>query len=199
MRFAHCCASLLAVRFAHWRAIYRTKEVPQARTNERTKERTNPHSHVDFLNIIILNLIIYINDINHCTLLTLLSFADDTTIYRSGPYNEVWWGKLWVRKIHTWLCTKKFSLNVKKSKVCIFRPPNSNYTLGNRPNCLCVGYPALLGFPIMDPVQMHTVLNCHHIKPFHPSVKQYTTAHHNTAHYFSFLIPKSQGQGPRCV
>ena len=38
--------------------------------------------------------------------------------------------------IHTWLCTNTLSLNVKKSKVCIFSPPNSRFTLGN--NCLCV-------------------------------------------------------------
>ena len=32
--------------------------------------------------------LLYINDINNCTSLNLLSFADDTTIYRSGPYNK---------------------------------------------------------------------------------------------------------------
>ena len=40
------------------------------------------------------------------------------------------------------------------------------------------GYPASLGFPIMH--QVYVILNCHHIKSFHPPVKQYTTTHHNT-------------------
>ena len=43
MRFA----SLLA----HWSAIQRTKEVPQARTDDGTTE----DSHVDFLNLIVDN------------------------------------------------------------------------------------------------------------------------------------------------
>ena len=82
--------------------------------------------------------LLYINDINNCTLLNLLSFADDTTAYRSGPYNKELFDEVNYEliKIHTWLCTNKLSLNVKKSKVCLFSPPNSRYTLGN--NCLCV-------------------------------------------------------------
>ena len=80
--------------------------------------------------------LLYINDINNCTLLNLLSFADDTTIYRSGPYNKELFDEVNYEliKIHMWLCTNKLSLNVKKSKACIFSPPNSRYTLGN--NCL---------------------------------------------------------------
>ena len=68
----------------------------------------------------------------------MLSFADDTTIYRSGPYNKELFDEVNYEliKIHTWLCTNKLSLNVKKSKVCIFSPPNSRYTLGN--NCISV-------------------------------------------------------------
>ena len=31
-----------------------------------------------------------------------------------------------------------------------------------------------------SPCHMHTVHNCHHIKSFHPPVKQYITTHHNT-------------------
>ena len=71
-------------------------------------------------------------------MLNLLSFADDTTVYQSGPYNKELFDEVNYEliKIHTWLCTNKLSLNVKKSKVCIFSPPNSRYTLGN--NCLCV-------------------------------------------------------------
>ena len=82
--------------------------------------------------------LLYINDINNCTSLNLLSFADDTTIYRSGPYNKVLFDEVNYEliKIHTWLCTNKLSLNDKKSKVCIFSPPNSRYTLGN--NCISV-------------------------------------------------------------
>ena len=82
--------------------------------------------------------LLYINDINNCTSLNLLSFADDTTIYRSGPYNKELFDEVNYEliKIHTLLCTNKLSLNVKKSKVCIFSPPNSRYTLGN--NCISV-------------------------------------------------------------
>ena len=71
--------------------------------------------------------LLYINDINNCTLLNLLSFADDTTIYRSGPYNKELFDEVNYEliKIHTWLCTNKLSLNVTKSKACIFSPPNS--------------------------------------------------------------------------
>ena len=79
------------------------------------------------------------NDINNCTLLNLLYFADDTTHYRSGPYNTELFDEVMnneLIKIHTWLCTHKLSLNVKKSKVCIFSPPNSWYSLGN--NCISV-------------------------------------------------------------
>ena len=78
--------------------------------------------------------LLYINDINNCTLLNLLSFA----VYRSGPYNKELFDEVNYEliKCHTWLCTNKLSLNVKKSKVFIFSPPNSRYTLGN--NYLCV-------------------------------------------------------------
>ena len=56
------------------------------------------------------------------SLLNLLSFADDTTIYRSGPYNKELFDEVNYEliKIHTLLCTNKLSLNVKKSKVCIY-------------------------------------------------------------------------------
>ena len=82
--------------------------------------------------------LLYINDINNCTLLNLLSFADDTTVYRSDPYNKELFDEVNYQliNIHTWLCTNQLSLNLKKSKVCIFSPRNSRYTLGN--NCLCV-------------------------------------------------------------
>ena len=82
--------------------------------------------------------LLYMNDINNCTLFNLLYFADDTTVYRSGPYNKELFDEVNYEliNIHTWLCTNTLSLNVKKSKVCIFSPPNSRYTLGN--NCLCV-------------------------------------------------------------
>ena len=33
--------------------------------------------------------LLYINDINNCTLLNLLYFADDTKVYRTGPYNKI--------------------------------------------------------------------------------------------------------------
>ena len=71
-------------------------------------------------------------------MLNLLYFADDTTVYRSGPYNIELFDEVNYELInmHTWLCTNKVSLNVNKSKVCIFSPPNSRYTLGN--NCICV-------------------------------------------------------------
>ena len=40
-----------------------------------------------------------------------------------------------------------------------------------------------------SPCHMHTVHNCHHIKSFHPPVKQYTTTHHNTeVKYFTCAI-----------
>ena len=68
--------------------------------------------------------------------------------------------------------------------------------------CACLSYTrwlpdfARVPYYAPSPRHMHTVINCHQIKSLRPPVKQYTTIH-NTTHYFSFLIPKSQGQGPR--
>ena len=78
---------------------------------------------------------------NNCTLLNVLYFADDNTVYRNGAYTKELFDDVNYEliKIHTCLCTNKLSLislNVKTSNVCIFSPPNSRYTLGN--NCLCV-------------------------------------------------------------
>ena len=59
-----------------------------------------------------------------------------------------------------------------------------------------------------SPCHMHPVHNCHHIKSYHPPVKQcdVITTHHNTEFIILYYthstlvvaIPKSQAHGPRC-
>ena len=68
--------------------------------------------------------LVYINDINFCTNLSLLSFADDTTVY-SAHHNVT---DLFTHtnrelsNLNDWFCANKLSLNVKKTKYAIFSP-----------------------------------------------------------------------------
>ena len=71
--------------------------------------------------------LIYINDIQKCTNLSLLSFADDTTVYASRPnlvdlYDFV---NLELTKLNDWFSANKLALNVKKTKYVIFSPKTS--------------------------------------------------------------------------
>ena len=77
--------------------------------------------------------LIYINDITNSTSLNLLSFADDTTVYQSGPHIDTLIDSVNQELIHLydWLCANKLSLNIKKTNFCIFSPPNSKYQVNN--------------------------------------------------------------------
>ena len=63
----------------------------------------------------------------YSTELNLLSFADDTTVYYSGPFNKYLFDVVNCEliKIYEWLCTNRLLLNIKKTKVCIFGPPHN--------------------------------------------------------------------------
>ena len=66
------------------------------------------------------------------TSLNLLYFADDTTVYKSGPHID----NINQEFKHScdYLCANKLALNVKKTNVCIFIPPNNKYQVNNYQN-----------------------------------------------------------------
>lgn len=68
--------------------------------------------------------LLYINDINNSCNLNILSFADDTTIYKSGSnINElINCINTELTKVYDWLCSNKLSLNINKTKFMIFSP-----------------------------------------------------------------------------
>jgi hypothetical protein len=66
--------------------------------------------------------LLYINDIQNSTVLKLLSFADDTTIYASSPnINDlVEHTNSEMLKVYKWLCSNKLSLNISKTNYSLF-------------------------------------------------------------------------------
>ena len=75
--------------------------------------------------------LIYINDIKTCTnKLSILSYADDTTVYLSGPNTNEMIDIMntELKKLYDWLCANRLSLNIKKTNCCIFSPSNKKYT-----------------------------------------------------------------------
>ena len=66
--------------------------------------------------------LIYINDIINSTSLYLVSFADDTTVYKSGPDVDILIYNI-NQELKHWLCANTLSLNKK----IIFSPPNNKY------------------------------------------------------------------------
>ena len=78
--------------------------------------------------------LIYINDIINSTSLNLLSFADDTTVYKSGPHIDTLINNInqELKKLCDYLCSNKLALNVKKHTIiCIFSSPNNKYQVNN--------------------------------------------------------------------
>ena len=66
--------------------------------------------------------LIYINEIGNFSKLSLLSFADDTTLYQSGD-NYVTLVQHLNSEINgtfKWICANRLSLNIKKTKYMIF-------------------------------------------------------------------------------
>jgi len=68
--------------------------------------------------------LVYINDIKYCTNLSLLSFADDTTLYMSHANLTVLYNTInnELIKLNDWFCANRLSLNVKKTKYALFSP-----------------------------------------------------------------------------
>ena len=77
--------------------------------------------------------LIYINDIINSTSLNLLSFADDTTVCKSGPHIDTLINNInqELKHLCDYLCANKLALNVKKTNFCIFSPPNNKYQVNN--------------------------------------------------------------------
>ena len=59
----------------------------------------------------------------------ILSYADDTSVYLSGPNtNEIDIMNTELKKLYDLLCANRLSLNIKKTNCCIFSPPSKTYT-----------------------------------------------------------------------
>ena len=79
-------------------------------------------------------ILIYVNDINNCSNLNILCFADDTTAYKSGSNVEdlICNVNMQLEFLYTWLYCNKFSLNINKTSYTIFRPQsNAHNNLNN--------------------------------------------------------------------
>ena len=76
--------------------------------------------------------LVYINYIKNCTnKLTILSFADDTTVYISNPSVDemVDIVNTELKKLYGWLCANRLSLNIKKTNFCIFSPTSNKHNI----------------------------------------------------------------------
>jgi len=78
--------------------------------------------------------LIYINDMNRCSDLNFVHFADDSTVFYTGDsINELClFFNYELKRIDSWLCSNKLSLNVSKSSFTIF----SNKDFSHHPNIL---------------------------------------------------------------
>ena len=74
--------------------------------------------------------LLYVNDMHRCSSLNFVQFADDSTVYCSGPslcdLSE--YLNVELNKIDKWLCANKLSLNVVKSSYTIFSNKNCTNT-----------------------------------------------------------------------
>ena len=77
--------------------------------------------------------LIYINDIQNCTSLNLLSFADDTTVYSSHSNITQLFNNMnkELNELTDWFYANKLSLNVNKTKYTIFTPNRNISDLHN--------------------------------------------------------------------
>ncbi len=68
--------------------------------------------------------LVYVNDISMSTPLSILSFADDTTISTSAPDVHTLYTTMnnELQKLTEWFKANKLCLNVKKTKYILFRP-----------------------------------------------------------------------------
>ena len=84
--------------------------------------------------------LIYVNDINNCSNLNILCFADDTTAYKSGPNIEdlITNVNIQLEFLYAWLCCNKLSLNINKTSYTIFRPQSNAHN--NLKNSLLINH-----------------------------------------------------------
>ena len=79
--------------------------------------------------------LIYINDIQNCTnKLTILYFADATTVYISNPSVDemVDIVNTELKKLYGWLCANRLSLNIKNPNFCNFSPTSNKHNISNK-------------------------------------------------------------------
>ena len=79
--------------------------------------------------------LIYINDVQNCTnKLTILSFADDTTVFISNPSVDEMVDNVntELKKLYGWLCANRLSLNIKKTNFCIFSPTSNKHNISDK-------------------------------------------------------------------
>jgi hypothetical protein len=77
--------------------------------------------------------LIYINDIQKVTNLSLLSFADDTTVYISGSNRHTLFKDVTeeIALLHDWFCANKLSLNIGKTNYSLFGPSQSTQNMAD--------------------------------------------------------------------
>ena len=78
--------------------------------------------------------LLYVNDINNCSNLNILCFADVTIAYKSGSNIEdlICNVNIQLEFLYTWLCCNTLSLNINKTSYTIFRPQsNAHNNLNN--------------------------------------------------------------------
>ncbi len=63
----------------------------------------------------------------------ILSFADDTTVIISKPDLGSLFAKanIEANKLFNWFCANKLSLNAKKTKYVVIKPPHKSYNFDN--------------------------------------------------------------------
>ena len=84
--------------------------------------------------------LLYVNDINSCTSLNILCYADDTTAFSSSSCRTTLeaYQNSELGKLNTWFKSNKLSLNVGKTKYSIYSPgrkpiPNLSLNIDNIP------------------------------------------------------------------
>ena len=77
--------------------------------------------------------LLYVNDIHQACESSILSFADDTTLYISDHNFISLFGKVneEINKLYKWFCANKLSLNANKTKYIVIRPKHRRCDLDN--------------------------------------------------------------------
>ncbi len=77
--------------------------------------------------------LIYVNDISKATDASVLSFADDTSMFISDANLHTLYAKANVAmgNLYDWFCTNRLSLNPKKTKYIVFKGGTKKYDFSN--------------------------------------------------------------------